>query len=145
MQPQKWAWLTRILDPRNLFPRKFVRGRSAKILFLKNLTLYGISALIALPIISKTKHSWEIFLCKCPHSTACVFMAVVRTLSFSHSNSDFVQLRVPGYISIHSTLECNFPLEEMDCEMPLAPLSLALVITAHCECNLLYLPVDNLR
>ena len=37
-----WAWLTGILDPRNLFPQKFVRGRSAKILSPENLALYGI-------------------------------------------------------------------------------------------------------
>ena len=36
-----WAWLTRILNPRKLFPRNFVKGQSAKILSLENLALYG--------------------------------------------------------------------------------------------------------
>ena len=38
---QCWAWLTGFLDPRNLFPRRFVRGQSAKILSLEILALYG--------------------------------------------------------------------------------------------------------
>ena len=37
-----WARLTGILDPWNLFPQKFVRGRSVKILSLKNLALYSM-------------------------------------------------------------------------------------------------------
>ena len=37
-----WAWLTRILNPRKLFPRNFVKGQSAKMLSLENLALYGI-------------------------------------------------------------------------------------------------------
>ena len=39
-----WAWLTRILHPRKLFPRNFVKGQSAKILSLENLALYGMES-----------------------------------------------------------------------------------------------------
>lgn len=42
-------------------------------------------------------------------------------------------------IGIHGILKCNFPLEEIHCEMPLS-LSLAFVINARCERNRLYLP-----
>ena len=37
-------------------------------------------------------------LLKMPHTTACVFVAVVRILSFLHINSDIVQLGIPDLL-----------------------------------------------
>ena len=48
-------------------------------------------------------------LLKMPHTTACVFMAVVRILSVLHINSDIVQLGVPDLLD--GILEYNFPLK----------------------------------
>ena len=44
---RKWAWSAGIFGPRNLFPRKFANGLSAKILSLENLALYGNEKCIA--------------------------------------------------------------------------------------------------
>ena len=37
-------------------------------------------------------------LLKMPHTTACVFVAVMRILSFLHINSDIIQLGVPDLL-----------------------------------------------
>ena len=49
-----------------------------------------------------------------PHTTACVFVAVMRILSFSHINSDFVQLRVPD------PLVYTVPSKKVQCDMSLS-------------------------
>ena len=58
-----------------------------------------ISALIAPPTISKKKD----LLLQMPHTTACVFVAVVRILSFY---SDFIKLSVPDLLVIVYQYSC---------------------------------------
>ena len=79
-----------------------------------------------------------------PHTTACVFVADVRILSFLHINSDIVQLRGLESVSIHDILKYNFPLKRYTVIHHCHLFSLH-VITALREHDLLCLPIDSLH
>lgn len=66
--------------------------------------------------------------------------SVVRVLSFPHGSNDFAQLRVSVTFVYMLSSNVTFHCKEMHCETPLSLLSLALVITVHCD-HLLILPV----
>ena len=54
---REWAWLSRILGPRNLFSQNVSNGQSVKNLSLENLTLYGILLC----------HGWEVHIHRPSH------------------------------------------------------------------------------